>query len=149
MERVRSTTIASMALRRNAKVELLRTVPLFARCSKGELAAIAAEADELDVSAGRALTVEGQSGREFVVLVSGSAEVSRNGQQINTLGDGDFLGEIALLTGVPRTATVTTTTPCHLLILTDRAFRRVTHAMPSVGEKVLQALAERLPPDAV
>jgi CRP-like cAMP-binding protein len=84
-----------------------------------------------------------------VVLVSGSAEVSRNGQQINTLGDGDFLGEIALLTGVPRTATVTTTTPCHLLILTDRAFRRVTHAMPSVGEKVLQALAERLPPDAV
>lgn len=149
MERVRSTTIASMALRRNAKVELLRTVPLFARCSKGELAAIAAEADELDVSAGRALTVEGQSGREFVVLVSGSAEVSRKGQQINTLGDGDFLGEIALLTGVPRTATVTTTTPCHLLILTDRAFRRVTHAMPSVGEKVLQALAERLPPDAV
>jgi len=149
LERARSTTIASMALRRNAKVELLRTVPLFARCSKGELAAIAAEADELDVSAGRALTVEGQSGREFVVLVSGSAEVSRNGKQINTLGDGDFLGEIALLTGVPRTATVTTTTPCHLLILTDRAFRRVTHAMPSVGEKVLQALAERLPPDAV
>jgi CRP-like cAMP-binding protein len=138
-----------MALRRNAKVELLRTVPLFARCSKGELAAIAAEADELDVSAGRSLTVEGQSGREFVVLVSGSADVHRNGRRINTLADGDFLGEIALLTGVPRTATVTTTTPCHLLILTDRAFRRVAQAMPSVGEKVMQALAERLPPDAV
>ena len=58
-----------MALRRNAKVELLRNVPLFAHCSKNELAAIAAEADELDVSAGRPLTVEGQSGREFVVLV--------------------------------------------------------------------------------
>ena len=58
-----------MALRRNAKVELLRTVPLFARCSKKELAAIAAEADELDLPGGRALTVEGQSGREFVVIV--------------------------------------------------------------------------------
>ena len=138
-----------MALRRNAKVELLRNVPLFAHCSKNELAAIAAEADELDVSAGRPLTVEGQSGREFVVLVSGSAEVRRNGRRIATLDDGDFLGEISLLTGVPRTATVTTTTPCHVLILTDRAFRRVTQAMPSVGEKVMQALAERLPPDAV
>jgi CRP/FNR family cyclic AMP-dependent transcriptional regulator len=138
-----------MALRRNAKVELLRTVPLFARCSKRELTAIAAEADELDVAVGRALTVEGQSGREFVVLVSGSAEVRRKGRRINTLGDGDFLGEIALLTGVPRTATVTTTAPCHLLILTDRAFRRVTQAMPSVGEKVVQALAERLAQDAV
>ncbi len=138
-----------MALRRNAKVELLRNVPLFAHCSKNELAAIAAEADELDVSAGRPLTVEGQGGREFVVLVSGSAEVRRNGRRIATLDDGDFLGEISLLTGVPRTATVTTTTPCHVLILTDRAFRRVTQAMPSVGEKVMQALAERLPPDAV
>ena len=138
-----------MALRRNAKVELLRNVPLFAHCSKNELAAIAAEADELDVSAGRPLTVEGQSGREFVVLVSGSAEVRRNGRRITTLDDGDFLGEISLLTGVPRTATVTTTTPCHVLVLTDRAFRRVTQAMPSVGEKVMQALAERLPPDAV
>ena len=73
----------------------------------------------------------------------------RSGRRINTLDDGDFLGEISLLTGVPRTATVTTTTPCHVLILTDRAFRRVTQAMPSVGEKVMQALAERLPPDAV
>lgn len=138
-----------MALRRNAKVELLRNVPLFARCSKNELAAIAAEADELDVSAGRPLTVEGQSGREFVVLVTGSAEVRRNGRRIATLDDGDFLGEISLLTGVPRTATVTTTTPCHVLVLTDRAFRRVTQAMPSVGEKVMKALAERVPPDTV
>ena len=138
-----------MALRRNAKVELLKTAPLFAGCSKRELAAIAAEADELDVPAGRPLTVEGQRGHEFVVLVSGTAEVRRKGRLINTLGDGDFLGEIALLTGAARTATVTSTTPCHLLVLTDRAFRRVTAAMPSVNEKVLQALAERLAEHAV
>jgi len=136
-------------LRRNAKVELLKAVPLFARCSKKELAAIAAEADELDMPAGRDLATEGASGREFIVLVGGAAEVRRGGKPINTLGDGDFFGEIALLTGSPRTATVTSTTPCHLLVLTDRAFRRVTDAMPSVNEKVLQALAERLPPDEV
>jgi CRP/FNR family transcriptional regulator, cyclic AMP receptor protein len=138
-----------MALRRNAKVELLKSVPLFAHCSKSELAAIAAEADELDVPAGRSLTVEGQSGREFVVLVSGDAEVHRGGRRINTLGGGDFFGEIALLTGGARTATVTSTAPCHLLILTDRAFRRVAKGMPSVNEKVLQALAERLEQQAV
>jgi len=139
----------SMALRRNAKVELLKTVPLFARCSKKELEAIAGEADELDMPAGRDLAVEGASGREFVVIVSGEADVRRKGRRINTLRDGDFLGEIALLTGAPRTATVTSTSSCHLLILTDRAFRRVADAMPSVNEKVLQALAERLAHDAV
>jgi CRP/FNR family transcriptional regulator, cyclic AMP receptor protein len=139
----------SVPLRRNAKVELLKTVPLFARCSKKELSAIATEADELDVPAGRALVVEGQSGREFVVVVSGDVEVRKKGTRVNTLGDGDFFGEIALLTGLARTATVTTTSPCHLLVLTDRAFRRVTAAMPSVNEKVLQALADRLDQDAV
>ena len=138
-----------MALRRNAKVELLKTVPLFAHCSKKELEAIAAEADELELPPGRELAVEGASGREFVVIVAGEADVRRKGRRINTLRGGDFLGEIALLTGAPRTATVTSTSPCHVLILTDRAFRRVTAAMPSVNEKVLQALAERLAQVAV
>ena len=138
-----------MPLRRNAKVDLLKTVPLFARCSKKELEAIASEADELELPAGRDLAIEGASGREFIVLVTGAADVRRKGRRINTLGGGDFLGEIALLTGSPRTATVTSSSPCHLLVLTDRAFRRVTAAMPSVNEKVMQALAERLAADAV
>ncbi len=138
-----------VGLRRNAKIDLLKSVPLFARCSKSELAAIAAEADELDMPAGHALAREGESGREFIVIVEGEADVKRNGKRINTLGRGDFLGEIALLTGGPRTATVTSTSECDLLVLTDRAFRRVTEAMPSVSEKVMQALAERLAHDAV
>ncbi len=138
-----------MALHRNAKVELLKRIPLFAHCSKKELQAIAAEADELDLPADRPLAVEGSSGREFVVIVEGKADVYRGGKKVNSLGDGDFLGEIALLTGSPRTATVTPTAPCHVLVLTDRAFRRVTAAMPSVNEKVMQALAERLAQNAV
>ena len=88
-------------LRKNAKIELIKRVPLFARCSKRELEEIASLADELDMPAGRKLTDEGEIGHEFVVLVSGAATVKRNGRTINRLSGGDFLGEIALVTGRP------------------------------------------------
>lgn len=134
-------------LRKDAKIELLRRVPLFENCSKSELAAIARVADEISVPAGRDLTKEGAPGREFVVLVEGAAEVRRKGKVINQLGDGDFLGEIALVADVPRTATVTTTWPSRLLLLTDRAFRSLLRESPSLQTKVLSALAARVPPE--
>src|SRR6266568_4625129 len=111
-----------MRLRKNAKIELLRNVPLFSRCTKRELAAIAAEAAELTLRQGKELTRQGERGQEFVVIVDGSAEVIKNGQPINRLGPGDFLGEIALISGAPRTATVATSSPTRILVLTDRAF---------------------------
>ena len=134
-------------LRKDAKIELLKRVPLFENCSKSELAAIARVADEISVPAGRDLTKEGAPGREFVVLVEGAAEVRRKGTVINQLGDGDFLGEIALVADVPRTATVTTTWPSRLLLLTDRAFRSLLRESPSLQTKVLSALAARVPPE--
>jgi len=134
-------------LRKDAKIELLKRVPLFENCSKSELAAIARVADEVSVPAGRDLTKEGAPGREFVVLVEGAAEVRRKGKVINRLGDGDFLGEIALVADVPRTATVTTTWPSRLLLLTDRAFRSLLRESPSLQTKVLSALAARVPPE--
>ena len=134
-------------LRKNAKLELLRRVPLFSRCSGRELTRIAAVADELDMPEGRALTREGQPGREFVVLVDGSAEVRRKGRRVNTLGPGDFLGEIALLADRPRTATVTTTAQSRLLVLTGRDFRALLRELPALQGKVLEAFAERLPMD--
>lgn len=134
-------------LRKDAKIELLKRVPLFENCSKSELAAIARVADEISVPAGRDLTKEGAPGREFVVLVEGAAEVRRKGKVINQLGDGDFLGEIALVADVPRTATVTTTWPSRLLLLTDRAFRSLLRESPSLQTKVLSALAARVPPE--
>jgi CRP/FNR family transcriptional regulator, cyclic AMP receptor protein len=134
-------------LHRNAKIELLKRVPLFAQCSKRELGRIAQLADELALPAGRALTKEGASGREFVVIVEGAAEVQRKGRRVNTLGSGDFLGEIALMADRPRTATVTTTEPSRLLILTGRDFRTLLLELPSLGTKVLEALAARLPND--
>jgi CRP/FNR family cyclic AMP-dependent transcriptional regulator len=134
-------------LRKNAKLELLRRVPLFSRCSGRELSRIAAVADELDMPAGRHLTREGEPGREFVVLVDGGAEVRRNGRRVNTLGSGDFLGEIALLADRPRTATVTTTEPSRLLVLTGRDFRALLRELPALQAKVLETLAARLPAD--
>ncbi len=138
-----------MRLRKNAKLELIKSVPLFAQCTKKELEALAALADEIDVPEGRELATQGAAGREFVILVDGSADVRKNGRRINELGASDFFGEIALLTSGPRTASVTTTSPSTLLVLTDRAFRQLTDTVPSVKDKVVQALAERLARDSI
>jgi CRP/FNR family cyclic AMP-dependent transcriptional regulator len=138
-----------MALRKNAKIELIKGVPLFSSCSKKELEAIAAQADELGVPAGKTLTKEGARGREFMVIVDGSAEVRKKGRRLNLLGSGDFLGEIALISGGPRTATVTTTSETDLLVLTDRAFQQLTKKMPSINASVLKAVSERLQADAL
>ena len=132
-------------LRKNAKVELIKRVPLFSGCSKRELLEIAHIADELDIDAGSKLTQEGARGQEFLVLVDGAADVHRKGRKINTLVRGDFLGEIALITGAPRTATVTTTAPSTMLVITARDFKALLRHMPSLQLKVLEALASRLP----
>jgi CRP-like cAMP-binding protein len=139
---VRIATI--MALRKNAKVDLISRVPLFAGCSKKELGAIAAIADELDVRGGETLIREGERGREFFVLVEGGAQVTRNGRKINDLKAGDWAGEIALIADTPRTATVVTTGPGRLLVVTDRAFKTVLEEIPSISIKLMQTLGDRL-----
>jgi CRP-like cAMP-binding protein len=134
-------------LRKNAKIELLKRVPLFARCSRRELTEIAAVADELNLPAGSELTREGRPGKEFFLLVEGRAEVRRQGRRLKVLGAGDFLGEIALVAEIPRTATVTTVTPAHLLLMTARDFRTLLRDIPTLQRKVLYAVATRLPPE--
>ena len=137
-----------MALRRDAKMELLKRAPLFSGCSKSELRALASTADELDLRQGTVITREGRSGREFFVLISGTAEVTKDGKAIAQLGAGDWFGEIALLTNAPRTATVTATTPVDVLVITDRRFRNVVETMPSIALKILSSLGDRLAHDA-
>ena len=132
-------------LRKNAKVELIKRVPLFAGLSKRELGEVAAIADEFAMDEGAELTHEGATGHEFLVLVEGNADVRRRGRKVNTLHSGDFLGEIALITGVPRTATVTTTASCRMLVITARDFKSLLRRTPSIQLKVLDALAARLP----
>lgn len=134
-------------LRKDVKVEMISHVPLFATCSKTELRKIASLADEIDLPAGTRLTKEGASGKEFVVIVKGRADVVRRGKKLRSLGNGDFLGEIALITGTPRTATVTTTEPTRALVIAAPAFRTLLRNTPSMQLKVLDALASRLPPE--
>jgi CRP-like cAMP-binding protein len=133
-----------VALRKNSKVELLKRVPLFARCSRHELDVIAKAADELDFKEGKELAREGAPGREFFVIVEGTAEVTRGKRKLRTLSDGDFFGEISLITKLPRTASVTTVSPMRALVVTDRSFRRMLEQSPTIQTKVLQALGERL-----
>jgi CRP/FNR family cyclic AMP-dependent transcriptional regulator len=135
-------------LRKNAKVELIKGVPLFAECTKKELSEVAGIADEIDLREGKELTKQGRPGREFFILVDGTADVQKGTRRVNKLGPGDFFGEISLVRQVPRTATVTATSPIRALVITDRSFRSLLEHQPGIQGKVMSALAARLGPDA-
>jgi CRP-like cAMP-binding protein len=136
-----------VALRKDAKIKLLERVPLFAGCSRKELGEIAQIADEIDLRDGKVLIKEGSRGSEFFVLLDGTVRVTRKGRKLNELAAGSFFGEIALVSDVPRTATVQATSPVRLLVVTDRGFERLMRRVPSIALKVLGALAERVKPD--
>ncbi|HUH14439.1 MAG TPA: cyclic nucleotide-binding domain-containing protein [Gaiellaceae bacterium] len=133
----------------NSKIDLIKRVPLFSSASKAELAEIALIADEIDLPEGKTLIHEGDTGREFFVLVEGTAEVTRGGKKVAPLGPGDFFGEIALIAKTPRNATITTTSPVRALVVTDRAFKQLLDHSPTIAVVVLVALAERLAPTAL
>lgn len=130
----------------NSKIDLIKRVPLFSSASKAELTEIASIADEIDLPAGRTVIEEGDTGREFFVLIDGTAEVTRGGKKVASIGPGDFFGEIALIAKTPRNATITTTSPVRALVITDRAFKQLLDHSPTIAVGVLVALAERLAP---
>jgi len=131
-------------LRKDAKVALIKRIPLFKHCSKKELGQIASIADELDLKDGAMLTREGKGGREFFVIVEGSADVLKDGKRVNTVHEGDFIGEISLVTGQPRTASVQATSPVRVLVITSRNFSKLLDSSPEIQRKILLATAERL-----
>ena len=132
-----------MRIGKDAKTELLKSVPLFSGCTKQELQKLAMIADEIDLRDGSALTREGQPGREFFVLVEGTVDVIQGDERVSQLGAGDWFGEIALLTNAPRTATVTATSPVRVLVVTDRAFKQVVSDADD-RVKMLERVGERL-----
>jgi CRP/FNR family transcriptional regulator, cyclic AMP receptor protein len=136
-----------MRLGKDAKVELLKKVPLFSRLDKKALQDVAYIADELDLPAGKEMATEGDRGREFFVLLDGEAEVKKGETRINTMKEGDFFGEIALVTKMPRTASVIATTDVRVLVITERAFDALLKKSPEVGRSVAEALAERVAPE--
>ena len=128
----------------DTKVQALKGVPLFEDLSRKELLQLERVCEDLEVQPGRVLCKQGEIGREFFVLVDGKVQVTRKGRRVSTLTGGDFLGEIGLLTELPRTATVTAETPVRLFVLTSREFHAVLDRNPKVERKVLRALARRL-----
>jgi CRP-like cAMP-binding protein len=135
-----------MRLGKDGKVELIKKVPLFSKLSKKSLEEVAHIADELDLPLGKVMAEEGDRGREFIVLLEGEADVTKGGQTINRMRDGDFFGEIALVTKMPRTATVTATTDVRILVITDRDFGSLLKHSDEVSRGVAEALAERMAP---
>jgi CRP/FNR family transcriptional regulator, cyclic AMP receptor protein len=129
---------------RDTKVEALKQAPLFEGLSDKELTEVAMRTEDLDFPAGKVLCREGESGSEFYVIMEGEAEVTRDGRKLATHGSGGFFGEIALVEDVPRTATVTATTPVRCFVLTRGRFLHVLDDFPDVERKVLRALAKRL-----
>ena len=128
----------------DARAARLKAVPLFAHCTGKQIQFIVTQVEDMDFPAGRVLCTEGQSGGDFFVLLSGTADVTRKGRRIAKMGAGDFFGEIALVDGGPRTATVTTTTPSRCLVLGPRQFQNVLHQDADIGHSVMKALTLRV-----
>ncbi|MBT8201682.1 MAG: cyclic nucleotide-binding domain-containing protein [Acidimicrobiia bacterium] len=129
---------------KDAKLELLRAVPLFANLDDGELADVGRHADEVSVGEGKVLVTQDTSGNSFYVIIEGRADVMKDGQKLAELGDGDFLGEMALLEDLPRSATVVTTAPTRVLEMHRRDFSSVLDSAPHLARKMLATLAHRL-----
>jgi CRP/FNR family cyclic AMP-dependent transcriptional regulator len=134
-------------LSRQTKIDLLKRVPLFKDCTRAELEAVSRVATELRLPAGRVLMRQGKPGRELFVLVEGEVTVERNGATIAVRRAGDFLGELALVTGRPRTATVTAATDLQVLVLDQISFDRLLRDVPTIAVKVIKTVGERLPPE--
>jgi CRP-like cAMP-binding protein len=129
---------------RDEKLDLLHRIPLFNAFDGKRLVRLGELADEVDVEADKVLMRQGDSAADLMVIVRGSVSVERDGERVNTLGPGDFFGEIALVAGGPRTATVTTEEPGTLLVITHRDFHALMEEFPDIAIQVLTTLAHRL-----
>lgn len=137
----------AVLLRADTKVELIRGLPLFELCSKRDLRRIAGLAEERTLETGSELIREGEPGTEFYVVVEGEIEVRRGTRRVARLGAGSFVGEIALLSRSPRTATVVAVTPLRVLAIEGRSFVDLLDSLPELWLKVARALAERVDAD--
>jgi len=133
-----------MMLKRDAMDDRLRDVSIFSELSKKELKSVSRLMTQLSVKEGRELTRQGEPGREFLIILEGTAVVKRNGRKIADLGAGDFLGELAVLSGAPRTATVVATSDMTLEALNRREFMAVLDESPSLAKKILIGAVKRL-----
>lgn len=126
------------------KIEMIHSMPLFARLDRHGLERLGQLADEIDVPAGRVLMRQGESGSEMFFIVKGRVRVERDGRLLAEHGPSSWIGEMALLSESTRTATATATEPTTLLVIGHREFHALMDDLPSVRTCVLDALAERI-----
>jgi CRP/FNR family transcriptional regulator, cyclic AMP receptor protein len=126
------------------KLDLIARVPLFAGLNRREIEFLGKLMDDVDVPDGKVLTREGARGGEFFIVLEGSVRIERDGKELNRLGPGDFLGEIALIDQGPRTATAIADGPVRLMVLTSSAFNSMLSQNPGVETKILRVLASRV-----
>src|SRR4029078_13056180 len=130
--------------RRDAFIDHLQQVPLFAACSRKDLQLVARRAEDVKVAAGKGLISAGGPGHEFVVILDGPARVTRQGKNIATLGPGDAFGELALLERAPRNSTIVADTDMELVVVGQRAFADLIDAVAGFARKLLAGMAKRL-----
>jgi CRP/FNR family transcriptional regulator, cyclic AMP receptor protein len=123
--------------------ELLKRVPLFSDLEGKELEQIANSMKQRTFSAGQSIAVEGQSGVGFFVIEDGRAKVTVHGDEVRTLGPGDYFGEVALITQGARTATVTAETDLRTYGMTFWEFRPLVEDTPSISWKLLQSAVKQ------
>lgn len=119
----------------------LAQVPLFAACSKKELATIAKATDEAHLDDGAVLTTQDDRANEAFVIMSGTVEVKRNGRKITELGPGAMIGQLGLLDRGPRTATAVAKGPVDVLVIGPREFSALLDDVPTLSHKLLRSLA--------
>jgi CRP/FNR family cyclic AMP-dependent transcriptional regulator len=129
---------------KKAYIDHLKSVPLFAACTRKELELIARSGDEIKMTAGTVLLDQGQTGHEAFVILDGTVTVKRNGRKIATLGEGVIVGELSLLDHGPRTARAECETDCVLFVISQRHFMTVLDDVPALAHKLLAALAGRI-----
>jgi len=126
------------------QIDLLGEVTLFSGCSQGELRSIAQLGTQVHADPGDILTAQGKPGREFFLVIEGKATCKVGRREVDTFSSGNYFGELALLHGGYRTATVQALTAMELLVLDAREFRSMLMTTPSICVKMLARLAERL-----
>ena len=116
-------------------------IPLFSGLTDRELRTLAQRAEQVSVPKGTTLVTEGATGVEFFVLLSGRAKITKRGRTVSTLKAGDSFGELALIAGTPRSATIVTTEACEVMVLVRRDFMALLDEFPKMTRKMLTSLA--------
>jgi CRP-like cAMP-binding protein len=122
----------------------LEAFSLFSGLDPGDLDAVAAVASELEVGGGSELAAEGDFGHALYAIETGTADVTRDGEVVRTLGPGDVFGEVAVLASGRRTASVVATSPMTLIAVFKRDVWRLEQRSPDAAERLRRLVADRL-----